>query len=43
MDWEFECSCDSLPEEANLNTIAEYEHVIDIERKNRVIRGAQEH
>ena len=37
MDMEFGCSCDSPPEEYNINTTATNEHVPDIECKNRII------
>ena len=35
---EFDCIRDSLPEEENLNTIAENAHVPEIKRKNHVIK-----
>ena len=37
-DMEFECICDSLSEEANLNTTATNVHFPDIERKHSIIK-----
>ena len=39
MDREFEWIRESPPEEYNLNTTSTNEHVPEIERKNRVIKG----
>ena len=38
MDREFECIRDSLPEEANINTTNKNENVLEIERKNRIVK-----
>ena len=43
MGREFECICDSLPEETNINTTSTNENVPEIEHKSRVIKGTNSH